>query len=45
MLEFCVRHKIAPMVEIFPMSKVNDALAHLRSGKPRFRIVLQNDFS
>jgi uncharacterized zinc-type alcohol dehydrogenase-like protein len=45
MLDFCVRHKIAPKVEIFPMSKVNDALTHLRSGKPRFRIVLQNDFS
>jgi len=45
MLDFCVRHKIAPKVETFPMSKVNDALSHLRSGKPRFRIVLQNDFS
>jgi uncharacterized zinc-type alcohol dehydrogenase-like protein len=45
MLDFCVRHKIAPKVETFPMSKVNDALTHLVSGKPRFRIVLQNDFS
>lgn len=45
MLNFCVRHKIAPKVETFPMSRVNEALAHLKAGKPRFRIVLENDFS
>lgn len=45
MLEFCVRHDIAPLIEIFPMSHVNDALDHLRSGKARYRLVLQNDFS
>lgn len=45
MLDFCVRHRIAPQVETFPMSRVNDALAHLKSGKARYRIVLQNDFS
>ena len=28
----------------FPMSRVNDALEKLRSGKPRYRIVLENDF-
>jgi D-arabinose 1-dehydrogenase-like Zn-dependent alcohol dehydrogenase len=33
---------IAPVVETFPMSKVNDALEHLRSGKARYRIVLAN---
>ena len=43
MLDFCARHKIAPIVERFPMSKVNDALAHLRAGKARYRIVLDND--
>lgn len=42
MLEFCVRHNIYPTVEEFPMAKVNDALAHLESGKARFRIVLKN---
>jgi len=26
------------------MSKVNDAIEHLRSGKARYRIVLTNDF-
>jgi len=43
MLEFCTRHGIAPMIETFPMSKVNDAMEHLRAGKARYRIVLQND--
>lgn len=44
MLGFCARHRIAPVVEQFPLSRVNDALAHLRNGKPRYRIVLENDF-
>ena len=42
MLEFSARHSIAPVVESFPMSKVNDALEHLRTGKARYRIVLAN---
>ena len=37
------RHGVAPMIEVFPMSKVNDAMEHLRAGKARYRIVLQND--
>jgi uncharacterized zinc-type alcohol dehydrogenase-like protein len=44
MLEFCARHGIAPVTETFPMSKVNDALAHLAAGRARYRIVLENDF-
>ena len=44
MLEFAARHGIEPVSETFPMSKVNDALEKLRSGKPRYRIVLENDF-
>jgi uncharacterized zinc-type alcohol dehydrogenase-like protein len=44
MLAFSARHSIAPVVEFFPMSKVNDALEHLRSGKARYRVVLINDF-
>ena len=43
MLDFCARHKIAPITETFPMSKANEALAHLRAGKARYRIVLVND--
>lgn len=42
MLEFCVRHDIYPITEEFPMSKVNEALEHLESGKARYRIVLKN---
>lgn len=45
MLEFAARHKITPRVEHFPMSKVNDALAHLAAGKARYRVVLQPDFA
>ncbi len=43
MLAFSARHAIAPVTETFPMSKVNEALDHLRSGKARYRIVLEND--
>lgn len=44
MLDFCARHDIAPKIEIFPMSKINEAMAHLHDGKARYRIVLENDF-
>jgi len=40
MLDFAARHKIAPQVEYFPMSQVNDALSRLAAGKARYRIVL-----
>ncbi|MGA9178979.1 MAG: NAD(P)-dependent alcohol dehydrogenase [Desulfobacterales bacterium] len=43
MIEFAARHGIAPVTETFPMSKVNDAMEKLRTGKPRFRLVLEND--
>jgi uncharacterized zinc-type alcohol dehydrogenase-like protein len=45
MLEFCARHGIAPQTEHFKMSQVNDAFEHLKSGKARYRIVLENDFA
>ena len=44
MLEFAARHQIAPQVEHFPMSQVNEALEHLIAGKARYRIVLDADF-
>jgi alcohol/geraniol dehydrogenase (NADP+) len=44
MLEFSARHQILPQVERFAMSRVNDALDHLRSGKARYRVVLDADF-
>jgi uncharacterized zinc-type alcohol dehydrogenase-like protein len=43
MLEFAARHKIAPHVEHFPMSRVNDALAHLDAGRARYRVVLDGE--
>ena len=42
MLEFCARHGIEAVTEHYPMSQVNEALDHLRSGKARYRIVLDN---
>lgn len=41
MLDFAARHQIHPMVEKFKMKDVNEAMEHLRNGKPRFRIVLE----
>ncbi len=41
MLEFCVRHQIAPAVERFPMTEVNRALEHVSSGQARYRVVLE----
>lgn len=45
MLDFAARHEIAPQVEHFMMSRVNDALDHLRAGKARYRVVLEADFT
>ncbi|MGM0563758.1 MAG: NADPH-dependent aldehyde reductase Ahr [Pseudomonadota bacterium] len=42
MLDFCARHGIEPQVEHFPMDQVNEALDHLRQGKARYRVVLDN---
>ncbi|MBT8179186.1 MAG: alcohol dehydrogenase, partial [Eudoraea sp.] len=41
MIDFCVRHDIYPIVEEFPLDKVNEAMAHLEAGKARYRIVLK----
>lgn len=43
MMEFCDRHGIETITETFPMSRINEAFDHLRSGKARYRIVLEND--
>jgi hypothetical protein len=45
MLAFCARHSIAPITEAFPLSKADEAIARLRSGKARYRIVLVNDLA
>lgn len=40
MLEFCARHKIAPITEHFPIARINDALERVRSGKARYRVIV-----
>lgn len=42
MLQFAALHNLPPQIEVFPMSKINDAFAHLESGKAKYRIVLSN---
>ena len=44
MLDFASRHDVTPQTEHFPMSKINEAVARLESGKARYRIVLDADF-
>jgi uncharacterized zinc-type alcohol dehydrogenase-like protein len=43
MLDFAVLHNIKPLVEVYPMSKINEAFDHLKTGKAKYRIVLSND--
>ncbi len=42
MLEFTNRHHFEPLVEEFPFDQVNEAISKLRTGKPRYRIVLKH---
>jgi alcohol/geraniol dehydrogenase (NADP+) len=42
MLDFCARHAVKPVTEHFAMGDVNAAVERLRSGKARYRIVLDN---
>lgn len=43
MLAFAKLHRVKPQVEMYPMSKINDAFDHLKSGKAKYRIVLSNE--
>ena len=45
LLRFAARTGVEPTVEVFPMSKINDAIQHLRDGKARYRVVLKADFA
>jgi alcohol/geraniol dehydrogenase (NADP+) len=45
MLEFSARHDLAPQVERFAFSRVNEAIEHLRAGKARYRVVLEADWA
>ncbi len=41
MLDFAVQHQIKPVVETFKFAQINEAIAHLKSGQARYRIVLE----
>jgi alcohol/geraniol dehydrogenase (NADP+) len=43
MLGFAIAIKSVRLSE-FPLSRVNEAMDHLKAGKARYRIVLRNDF-
>jgi uncharacterized zinc-type alcohol dehydrogenase-like protein len=45
MLAFAREHKIEPVIELMPMSKVNEALQRVKENKARYRVVLMNDMS
>jgi uncharacterized zinc-type alcohol dehydrogenase-like protein len=40
MLDFAARRGVKPVVEHFPMARVNQAIDHVRAGKARYRVVL-----
>jgi uncharacterized zinc-type alcohol dehydrogenase-like protein len=41
MLDFATRHGIEPVTETYPIERVNEAMAKLRSGQPKYRLVLK----
>ena len=40
MLDFAAFHDIKPVVEEYPVSRINDAVERLRSGAARYRVVI-----
>lgn len=42
MLDFAARHSVEPITETFSFEQVNEAIEKLRSGKPRYRLVLKH---
>ncbi|MGZ0707064.1 NADPH-dependent aldehyde reductase Ahr [Coraliomargarita sp. W4R53] len=43
MLEFARLHEIEPKVESYKMSEINEAIARVKSGDARYRVVLSRD--
>jgi uncharacterized zinc-type alcohol dehydrogenase-like protein len=41
MLDFAARHQVKAQIEKYPMTAVNDAVDRLRTGKARYRVVLE----
>lgn len=44
LMKLACRCHVMPITEQFPMSKINEALQHVRDGKARYRVVLKADF-
>lgn len=41
MLEFSAKHKLYPVVEVFPFAEFNKAYDHLHKGQPKYRCVVK----
>ncbi|MEG1213310.1 MAG: NAD(P)-dependent alcohol dehydrogenase [Leclercia sp.] len=44
LMKFAGRTRVSPTIELYPMSKINEAIQHVRDGKARYRVVLKADF-
>ena len=44
LMKFAGRTKVEPTTELYTMSKINEAIQHVRDGKARYRVVLKADF-
>lgn len=42
MLEFVARDSVRPKIEVVPMADVNNAVARMKAGRTRYRIVLEH---
>jgi alcohol dehydrogenase (NADP+) len=43
--QLAVNKNIKPWVEVFPMSKIKEAVEGMRAGKPKYRYVLKQDLA
>lgn len=43
-MRFAARSKVAPTTKLFPMSKINNAIQHVRNSKARYRVVLKANY-
>ncbi|CEG80613.1 hypothetical protein RMATCC62417_14918 [Rhizopus microsporus] len=43
MLQFAAEHDVKPWISKYPMKQCNEAVQAFRDGKPRYRIVLENE--
>ena len=41
MLKFAVEHNVRPQVEVMPVERINEAVARVRAGDARYRVVLE----